>query len=1193
MIPNNRKIAVITPRLRGSAATWWTIRRNQNHGIDRWNDLHNQVQSFRPVFIQQFRTAALEAKWFTQLTQRKQLPGEDVDSYHNEMEEIIRRVEAGGHVYPDSTKAQIFVNGLRPEFCLHVSSLTPNNLQDAYNRAKAYENALKQNPTYAALLGFHTTGPAFNMNNSTPSHVPVPINATEAAINKLTEAVTAMMSQVNILQKRETQRPVNNNNNNFNNNNRPRPVCYNCGNVGHILRDCPRPRNRPFNRSNENNLPGNSMATPPNNIPLGNPVQANNNATQNNNNPEAAQTIQALLATIMSQNGNQGVQYNNNNGDQDTVERQDSYFSLHEYQNTPYYPADRGGPSTMAKKDPILTRSKDKGKSKGESQPDYPQVVVEFQENPNPPEVLTGDVNMDEAPEKEEINRTEKLKIIPKPRKITVPRRKSMEEELPQIASLIPKYSIVADLQNQKANITYGQLLLGAPGMRQDLMKSLQKKKLQTKRKQRTNIGIQPNHKSTALYCDAKVEGKTIPLIVDSGSSGSVVSSLLLQKLGIKVERPSTVNMISVHGESKRAVGEISDFPFEVGSCEIPIDVVVTDARTYQAIVGNDWLSKVKANINWSNSEMIILWNNQKIKVPVEYRKLFSQPLESDRPVIVESLEESKEESDSDMDSDDEFEEEDLEDQLFAHSEIDAEPGESQGEGDYPETASQSFESLEEEFDRTSSETGEDDEIEEIISCYFDEDESPEFLINPELSEELKVQLGTLLQNNLHNFAFSSSQLGRTNAVRHRIYSGDAIPIKQRPYRHSPKEKKFLQEEVERMLEEEIISVSSSPWTSPVVLVKQKDKTRICIDYRKLNTVTKKDNYPLPRIDDLLDMLKNSSWYTSLDLASGYWQVEMNPEDKEKTAFITPGGIYQFNVMPFGLTNAPATFQRLMDSLFSGLIGKSVVVYLDDLNIYSKTFEDHLEHLQEVFNILQKAGLKLKPQKCVFAQKNLKFLGYVVGEHGISTDPAKIEVVKTFPVPKNLRQLRGFLGLASYYRRFVEGFTKIAAPLNELLKKKVRYKWTGTQQQAFERLKAHLTSAPILAYPDFEKEFILFTDASDLALGAILSQVDQKGHERVIAYASRTLAPAEKNYSVTEKECLAVVWAVTYFRQYLHGSHFNLITDHSALKSLFAYKMPQTRLARWIAILQEYTFTTIYKPGKNHSNVDTLSRIEY
>ncbi|RHZ79386.1 hypothetical protein Glove_147g55 [Diversispora epigaea] len=444
IIPPDQKIAVITPRLKSSATTWWTIRKSQNPRIDRWNDIGNLNQSFRPIFIQQFKTAALEAKWFTQLTQRKQLPGKDVDSYHNEMEEIIKRVEAGGHVYPDSTKAQIFVNGLRPEFCLHVSSLTPNNLQDAYNRAKAYENALKQNLTYAALLGFHAAGPAFNMNNSTSSLVPVPscypnnfpvASSNPVLINTIETAIS----------KRESPRPVNNNNNNFNN--RPRPVCYNCGNTGHIIRDCPRPRNRPFNHPNENDLPDNSIATPPNNIPLGSPVQTNTNAAQgsspSDNNLDAARTIQTLLATIANQSRSHGSNIDQER-DQD-LKRQSSYFNLHECQSTPYYPADRGGPGSMAKKNPILTKARDKGKAREEPQPEYPQVIVEFQQSPDQSEAQTGDVNMEKIPE---VAKPEKLKVTPKFRKASAPRRKSLEEKLPQIASLIPKYSIVADLQN-------------------------------------------------------------------------------------------------------------------------------------------------------------------------------------------------------------------------------------------------------------------------------------------------------------------------------------------------------------------------------------------------------------------------------------------------------------------------------------------------------------------------------------------------------------------------------------------------------------------------------------------------------------------------------------------------------------------------------------------------------------------------
>ena len=237
------------------------------------------------------------------------------------------------------------------------------------------------------------------------------------------------------------------------------------------------------------------------------------------------------------------------------------------------------------------------------------------------------------------------------------------------------------------------------------------------------------------------------------------------------------------------------------------------------------------------------------------------------------------------------------------------------------------------------------------------------------------------------------------------------------------------------MLEKKLIVPSNSPWTSPVVVVEKKNgKLRLCVDYRKLNNVTKKDSYPLPRIDDMLETLSGSTWFSSLDMASGFWQVEMKPEDREKTAFVTKYGIYEFTVMPFGLCNAPATFQRLMDTVLQGILWHFVIVYIDDINIGSRTFSEHLEHLKQVFERLRNAGLKLNPEKCFFFEKKLVFLGHVVSNEGIQTDPDKIAAVKNFPIPRDVSQLRGFLGLASYYRRFIQNFSKIAEPLNKLLR---------------------------------------------------------------------------------------------------------------------------------------------------------------
>jgi len=462
------------------------------------------------------------------------------------------------------------------------------------------------------------------------------------------------------------------------------------------------------------------------------------------------------------------------------------------------------------------------------------------------------------------------------------------------------------------------------------------------------------------------------------------------------------------------------------------------------------------------------------------------------------------------------------------------------------------------------------------------------------LSNNRKVSLIEFLLQRQNDFAWESSQLGRTNLVQHTIDTEDGKVIRKHWYRTSQVERKFIEQEITRLLKEGLIECSTGPWASPVVLVRKKNgKQRLCIDYRELNSITRKDAYPLPRIDDMLDSFGKAKWFTSLDLSSGYWQVEVDPKDRSKTAFITQFGIYQFKVMPFGLCNAPATFQRLMDEVFRGILWKFVMVYLDDIIVYSESFEEHLEHLHIVFDRLQAAGLKLNPEKCSFVKAELEFLGHIVSGQGIQTDPVKTEKVKNFPRPKNTTQLRGFLGLASYYRRFVPNFARITMPLNGLLKKGIIYQWTSKQDEAFNALKECLVTSPILMFPNFKEQFILFTDASISGLGAILSQLNEKGQEHVIAYASRALSKAEKNYAATELECLAVVWAIKHFHAYVYGQRFKLITDHSALKHLFNTAMPTGRTARWIMKLQMYDFETVHRAGKKHSNVDSLSRIQY
>ena len=482
--------------------------------------------------------------------------------------------------------------------------------------------------------------------------------------------------------------------------------------------------------------------------------------------------------------------------------------------------------------------------------------------------------------------------------------------------------------------------------------------------------------------------------------------------------------------------------------------------------------------------------------------------------------------------------------------------------------------------------------------------------------EMQQEKVKSMIQNNEDIFIRGKYEVGRTNVVQHMIETGNEKPIKQKARRLSVKEKEIEKEHIEEMLKKGIIRKSKSPWSSPVVFVPKKGgEIRFCIDYRKLNKVTKKDNHPLPRIDEMLDKFEGSQYFSSIDLASAYWQVEMDEKDIEKTAFITSEGLYECLVMPFGLCNAPATFQRLMHEVLGNLIYTKAPVYLDDIIIHSKTFEQHLKDIEEVFGKLREAKLMSKESKCEFCASEIKFLGHIVGKDGRKVDPDKIEKVKEYPRPENISQLRGFLGLASYYRKFIKDFSKKAKPLSKLLegtkrgtkkskwlKEKIKgltdkqfiENWGKEQEESFKLMKKILTETPVLIHPDFKKDFILSIDALGYALGAVLEQEGNDRKLHPIGYASKTLTQAEQKYSTTELECYAVIWGVEKFHHYLYGRKFKVVTDHQALTWLMKNENSlKGRRARWVLRLQPYDLEIIYKEGKKHQNADALSRVKY
>ncbi|RXN13805.1 Retrovirus-related Pol polyprotein from transposon 412 [Labeo rohita] len=481
------------------------------------------------------------------------------------------------------------------------------------------------------------------------------------------------------------------------------------------------------------------------------------------------------------------------------------------------------------------------------------------------------------------------------------------------------------------------------------------------------------------------------------------------------------------------------------------------------------------------------------------------------------------------------------------------------------------------------------------------------------LSSDWKERISNLLNSMPEVFSLHDLDYGCTGQVKHQIRLADETPFKHRARPIHPRDIDAVRRHLQELTAAGIIRESESPFSSPIVVVRKKDgSVRLCIDFRKLNSQTIRDAYALPNLEEVFSVLTGSRWFLVLDLKSGFYQIEMEESDKSKTAFVCPLGFWEFNRMPQGITNAPSTFQRLMERCMGDLHRKQVLVFIDDLIVFSKTLEEHELRLVQVLNRLKEYGLKLSPEKCCFFQTSVRYLGHVVSKDGVETDPAKVEALKTWPRPTNLKELRAFLGFAGYYRRFVCDYSKIVKPLTGLtegypplrrgrsgkregceyfdVKEQFGDRWTVACQEAFDAIISKLTSAPVLGFANPKLPYILHTDASTTGLGAALYQ-EQNGQMRVIAFASRGLTKSEAKYPAHKLEFLALKWAVTAkFSDYLYGADFTVVTDSNPLTYILTSAKLDATSYRWLSSLSAYTFKLQYRAGSQNQDADGLSR---
>lgn len=465
------------------------------------------------------------------------------------------------------------------------------------------------------------------------------------------------------------------------------------------------------------------------------------------------------------------------------------------------------------------------------------------------------------------------------------------------------------------------------------------------------------------------------------------------------------------------------------------------------------------------------------------------------------------------------------------------------------------------------------------------------------LNQEELVNLTSLCEQYADVFYLEGEPLTFTNKIKHCIKTTDENPVYTKSYRYPHIHRQEVKDQIAKMLEQNIIRPSDSAWSSPIWVVPKKadasgkTKWRLVIDFRKVNEKTVDDKYPIPNITDVLDKLGKCQYFSTLDLASGFYQVEMDPKDIHKTAFSVEHGHYEFLRMPMGLKNSPSTFQRVMDNVLKDLQNEVCLVYLDDIIVFSTSLQEHMVNLEKVFKKLRESNFKIQLDKSEFLKLETEFLGHVITTEGVKPNPNKIKAIANYPLPKTITEIKRFLGLLGYYRKFIPDFARITKPMTQCLKKGSKITLDQNYINCFNHCKTLLINDPILQYPDFDKEFLLTTDASNVAIGAVLSQ-GPVGSDKPIAYASRTLNTSESNYSTIEKELLAIVWATKYFRPYLFGRKFKILSDHKPLQWVMNLKEPNSRLTRWRLKLSEYDFTVVYKLGKHNTNADALSRIQ-